>query len=116
MDFSNRTYHEVLRGARAGLPDGNCKQYMAGYALRFEGVGYYVLKLWFQQERSYFIQKNQEDDDTYCVYSRKVLEGDGQVRFLNPVGYAKMTQNQESLEIVLPDLPRRYYMSLFAKP
>ena len=114
MDYTNRTYHEVLRGQCGSLPSG--KQYQAGYALRFEGVGYYLLKLWFQQERSYYIKKNDENSDYYSIFSKKEIQPNNEVRLLNPVGYARMTSTQDYLELILPDLPRRYYMSLFAKP
>ena len=71
MDYTDRTYHEVVRGSKERLPDG--KQFRAGYALRFEGCNYYVLKLWFQQERSYFIKKNDDRSGQYSVYGKKSL-------------------------------------------
>lgn len=113
MDYTNRTYHEVYRGSRSTLPDG--KQYTAGYALRFNGVNYYVLKIWCQQERSYFIKKNNEELDYHTVYSKKEIQSDNSVRLLNPIGFARMTADKEYLEIILPDFACRYYMSLFTK-
>jgi hypothetical protein len=114
MDYTNRTYHEVIRGSRFGLTEG--RQYPAGYALRFEGTSYYVFKLWFQQERSYFIRKNEENSDYYTVFSKKEVQPDNSARLLNPVGFARMNPAKEHLEVILPDFPSRYYMSLFAKP
>lgn len=111
MNYSNRSQHEVIRGARNGFPDG--KQYPAGYSLRFDGTNYYVLKLWIQQEKTYYINKNDENSEYYTVFSKKVIGADESVRFLNPIGFARGMPNKTHLEIVLPDFPRRYYMSLF---
>jgi hypothetical protein len=113
MDYANRTYHEIFRGSRSDLADG--KQFQAGYALRFDGTVYYVMKLWFQQERSYFIKKNDGNSDCYSVFGKKEVQPDKSVRLLNPLGHARMTEDKEYLEIILPDLPRRYYMTLFSK-
>ena len=113
MEYTNRTYHEIMRGSQFNLAE--VTQHRAGYALRFEGCNYYVMKLWFQQERSYFIRKNDENSDYYSVFGKKEMQPDNSVRLTNPIGYAKMTPDKEYLEINLPDLPRRYYMSLFAK-
>ena len=111
MDYSNRTKHEVIRGSRfPGVPEG--KQYPAGHALHFEGTNYYVLKLWFQQERTYYVSKNNEESDYYTVYAKKV-DGEGSVRFQNPIGFARGIPQKTHLEIILPDFPKRYYMSLF---
>lgn len=113
MDYTNRTYHEVLRGSRMGLSDG--RQYPAGYALRFSETNYYVLKLWIQQEKSYYISKNNENSDYYTIYGKKETNTGSNMRLVNPVGYARMTPNKEYLEIILPDFPNQYYMCLFAK-
>jgi hypothetical protein len=111
MDFSNRTKYAVIRGSRYGLSEG--KQYPAGHALQFEGTVYYVLKLWFQPNVTYFISKNDEESQFHTVFTKKIQEEDGSVRFQNPVGYARGLPDKEHLEIVLPDFSRRYYMSLF---
>jgi hypothetical protein len=111
VDYTNRTKHEVIRGARFGFPQG--RQYPAGYALHFDGTDYYVLKLWFQQERTYYISKNNEESDYYTVYSKKVQEAGDSVRFQNPIGFARGIPQKTHLEVVLPDFPKHYYMSLF---
>jgi hypothetical protein len=113
MEYENRTMHEVLRGSRFGLPEG--KQYAGGYALRFDETDYYILKLWFQQERSYYIARLDEKKETYTIFGKRIIEDDNSVRFQNPVGYARETPKRTHLEIVMPDLARRYYMSLFPK-
>lgn len=111
MDYSNRKKHEVIRGTRFGLE--GTKRYPAGHALFFEGTNYYVLKLWFQPERIYFISRNGDSGDSYTIYGRKNDDRSDQVSFQNPIGYARGMQDKTHLEIVLPDLPKRYYMSLF---
>lgn len=113
--FSDRTKHEVVRGSRQSGLEG--KTFPAGHALHFEGTEYFVLKLWFQQERTYFISKNHGSDEVYTVFGKKAQqEGETQVRFQNPIGFARVNEQKTHLEIVLPDLPRRYYMSLFPSP
>ena len=111
MDLSNRTLHEVIRGSRFGLPEG--KRYPGGYALHFDETNYYVLKLWFLPGITYYISKNNAEAECHTVYTKKIQEEDGSVRFQNPVGFARGMPNKEFLEVILPDLAKRYYMSLF---
>ena len=108
---NERTKHDVVRTARYGGLEG--RTYPAGYALHFDGTNYFVLKLWFQCDRTYFISKNQGTGDQYTVFGRKIEEEGVPARFLNPIGFAHTNEQMTHLEIVLPDLPKRYYMSLF---
>ena len=102
---SERTKHDVVRTTRFGGLEG--RTFPAGHALHFDGTDYFVLKLWFLYDRTYFICRNQASADQYTVYGRKVQEEGVPVRFLNPVGFAHTNEQKTHLEVVLPDLPRR---------
>lgn len=111
MERSDRTKHTVLRGSPVGLEQG--REYQAGYTLVFSNSNYYILKLWCMEHRSWYMSPNRDGSGSFTVFGKKVTSETGEVYFQNPVGLARPYGDDAHIEIVLPDFPRRYYMSLF---
>lgn len=105
-----RIKYDVMRGGRMGQIED--PRYLAGYALSFEGVNYFVLKFWFQPERTYFICPNGKETGHYTIYSRRIGPPGGAASFQNPIGNARPAEDRFHLELILPDFPRRYYLNL----
>lgn len=113
-DFSNRTKHDVVMGRKSAgaILEGR----PVGHALNFEGTNYFVLKLWERPKDTYFISRNRDDESSYTVFAKKVEVEDesGNVKFQNPIGYARLKNDLRThLEVTLTLSRVQVYMSLF---
>ena len=62
---------------------------------------------------SYFMQKNRENEEQFTVFARIVNRDQG-FKLTDPIGKANLVQElKDYMEITIPMLPRKLYMSLF---
>lgn len=107
---SIRVKHDIFVGQ---VNDGDLSEsFHIGFALKYENVDHYIVKLWPLPGATYYLAKSR-DGDKYTVFTKKIDTEFG-IKFQNPVGYAVMkTDLKEYLEISLRFPRQRIYMSLF---
>lgn len=114
MNFDEgKKVFEVYLGTKNGgeLVD----KVIAGHAFLYEGDTHYVLKLMMIPNVVYFLGKNPESQITYTVFT-KCIELPKRLKFQNPVGFARLTDDLKThMEIELPLFRTKVYMSLFPK-
>ena len=85
---------------------------LAGYAFQNERESYYRVKLFLMPDQHFYISKNQGPG--YTIFSKILVEEDGNVHFQNPVGFAKILDHVRThLYVKFPDLSSHMFMSLF---
>ena len=83
-----------------------------GYAFKYDGCDYYILKLWPMPGASYYLAKNR-DGDRYTVFAKMVTDFNG-VKFQNPIGYGLLPPDlKDYVEICLRLPKQRVFMSLY---
>jgi len=107
----NRTKHELVTGVKQ---NGKIiRTYIAGNAYLYEGSDYYVVNLLLFPEKNLFVKKDAASRDKYTVFAR-CYKQDGKFHFKSPVGNAYLNEDLKThLEIYLPLLSRRIFMSLY---
>ncbi len=101
---------EIFRGREINGNLTNLR--LCGFAFQNEGDSYYKVKLLFLPETVYYMSKNHGDG--YTLFSKMVLNEEGKVIFQNPVGFAKIIENNKThLYLKFPDLASHMFMSLF---
>ena len=72
----------------------------------------YILRL-AHLPMSYFIQKNRENEEQFTVFAR-IVNHDKSFKLTDPIGKASLlSELKDYMEISIPMLPRKIYMSLF---
>ena len=88
----------------------------AGLAIRKSAETFYSLKLHMFPGLTYFLSKNFGENPNYTIFS-KIISDEGGVRFQNPVGAARLSNDMRThLEIRFNLMDRRVCMSLFPTP
>ena len=88
---------------------------IAGHAIHYAGDDHYLLKLMMIPNVSYFLAKNPGSQATYTVFTKCLRLGE-RLRFQNPVGFARLTDDLKThMEIELPLFKTSVFMSLFPK-
>lgn len=78
----------ILMGRRQGNSVG--RTFPVGSALVFPNCEYYVVKLWMFGSQSFFMAQKRNDPTAFTLFARKLVQPDGQVKLLNPVGRARL--------------------------
>ncbi len=107
---ASRVKHDIFVGqAASGVLS---ESFHIGYALKYDDVDYYIVKLWPLPGTTYYLAKSR-DGEKYTVFTKKV-DGEFGMKFQNPVGYAVMKPElKEYLEIFLRFPRQRLYMSVY---
>lgn len=105
------TKHEIVIGRKQNGEIAN--QLVAGQAFLREGETFYTVKLMMFPGQTYYLTKNKDSQDRYTVFAKQV-QNDGAVKFQNPVGSGRLSQEVPMyLEIYFPVLRSQMFMSLF---
>lgn len=108
-----RVKHDIYVGHVSG--DDLNDVFSIGYALKYEDVDYYIVKLWPLPGANYYLAKSR-DGGKYTVFTKRVDTEMG-VKFQNPIGYAVMRPDlKEYFEIFLRFPRQRLYMSVYPSP
>jgi len=105
-----RSKHDIY----VGQPSGNelRESFHIGFALKYDDVDYYIVKLWPLPGATYYLSKSR-DGEKYTVFAKK-LDTDTGVKFQNPVGYAVNPMGlKDYIEISLRFPRQRVYMSVY---
>ena len=107
----NFTKHAIVIG---DYFDGNLrKKKESGYAFMNENDSFYTVKIHMNPINNYFLVKNKKND-LYTVFS-KIDRSNNQVNFKNPVGYAKLLENNKSYMQIKFFMPKMtMFMDLYA--
>lgn len=109
-----RTKHSVYVGNQVGQSLEN--EFDIGYALKYENLPYYILKVWSFPNVTYFVNPNRDSCEKLTIFTKKIEDENG-VRFQNPVGYGVCrTDLKEYLEVNLRFPKQKLYMSVYPDP
>lgn len=107
----NGTKYELVVGRKSNKQLANTLA--AGQCFLNEGESHYTLKLMMFPGQTYFLVKNRNSPDRYTVFS-KVIREEGTVRFQNPVGSGRLSEDLSThMEIYFPVLRAQMFMSLY---
>lgn len=108
---TNKVKHDVFVGNQVGQKlDG---AFHIGYALKYENLKYYILKLWPFPNVTYYLSVNRDSSDKFTIFTKKVENESGE-HFQNPVGYAVLRGDlKEYLEVNLRLPKQKVYMSIY---
>ncbi len=89
---------------------------LAGFAVQFVGEEHYVVRLNMFPSQAYYLTKNRDSQSNYTLFSKVLRDREaGVVRFQNPVGSGKLSQETKAhLEIRFPLLGTSVFMNLYA--
>lgn len=108
---TNKTKHDVFVGNQVGQKLEGALH--IGYALKYENLKYYILKLWPFPNVTYYLSMNRDSSDKFTIFTKKVENESGE-HFQNPVGYAVLRGDlKEYLEINLRLPKQKVYMSIY---
>ncbi len=106
-----RTKHDVFVGNQIGQKLEGV--FHIGYALKYENLKYYILKLWPFPSTTYYLSANRDAHDKFTIFTKKV-DGENGEHFQNPIGYAILRgELKEFLEINLRMPRQKIYMSIY---
>lgn len=107
----NRTKHDVFVGNQIGQKlEGS---FNIGYALKYENLKYYILKLWPFPNVTYYLSANRDVHDKFTIFTKKVDNENGE-HFQNPIGYAILRGELKDFVEINLRLPRqKLYMSIY---
>ena len=107
----NKMKHDVFVGTQVGQKLESALH--IGYALKYENLKYYILKLWPFPNVTYYLSMNRDSQDKFTVFTKKIEKEDGE-HFQNPVGYAVLRGDlKEYLEVNLRLPKQKVYMSIY---
>ncbi|MCM0604503.1 MAG: hypothetical protein KA715_00260 [Xanthomonadaceae bacterium] len=103
------TKYNILTGHLVG---GSLQNPMhAGVAIHYEGDSYYLVRLNLFPRTWFYLSKNQESQNSYTVFTKKLEDCGSGVRLQNPVG--KATLHQYHIEISIPLLSKNLFLEIF---
>jgi hypothetical protein len=107
----NATRYELVIGRRDGGKLGNTLA--TGHSFLNEGDAFYTLKLMMFPGQTYYMVKNRNSSDRYTIFA-KIIREENSVRFQNPVGSGRLTDDLAShMELYFPVLRSQMFMCLY---
>jgi hypothetical protein len=104
-----KTKYDIFPALRHQHPEKELRP--IGFALQYEGEAHYVVKFKMLRGLTYYLIKNQNPDSTtdYTLFSKCFRgEGNGALRFIDPVGHGRLDMESKTR--------LRIYLDLFQVP